>query len=167
MKASPPASHERVTVDERDLGQLLHRGCVIIGVALDEDDPEVVVPAEVGDALVDVFGMEEVIADPEEEDTGQRTEQSVGRARKGPDMSPREVEHSGGGADLVVAFDVAVLPRDLTDVADDGVPFLFGEVEGANMRRQRYISLDHPEWRARALDEPGGCLRGSSSRLSA
>lgn len=64
MKASPPARHERVTVDERNFGQLLHGGGVVIGVALDEDDPEVVVPAEVGDALVDVFGMEEVVADP-------------------------------------------------------------------------------------------------------
>lgn len=30
---------------------------------------------------------------------------------------------------MVIAFDVAVLPRHLTDVADDGVPFLFGKVK--------------------------------------
>lgn len=54
---------------------------MIIGVALDEDDPEVVVPAEVGDALVDVFGMEEVVADPEE-DSGQRTNRVRGTLKR-------------------------------------------------------------------------------------
>lgn len=54
---------------------------MIIGVALDEDDPEVVVPAEVGDALVDVFGMEEVVADPGE-DTGERTNRVRGRVKE-------------------------------------------------------------------------------------
>lgn len=51
---------------------------MIIGVALDEDDPKIVVAAEVGDALVDVFGMEEVIADPEEDQRSAHS-QSVGR----------------------------------------------------------------------------------------
>lgn len=47
-------------------------------------------------------------------------------------MHAREVEHTGGGADLVVAHNVAILPCDVADVGDDWIPFL--QVEGHGQR---------------------------------
>lgn len=72
---------------------------MVVDVAQDKDDAQVVVLTEFGDTSVEVVGMELVVAQGEE-------------------------EQPGGHSDLVVAYDVAIFPGGGLDEVEDGVPFL-------------------------------------------
>lgn len=94
---------------------------MVVDVAVDEHESERVRLAELLDAVVDVLGVQEVVLE-----SGARLYQQVTRsgARGRPGVDALQVEQTSRGTDLVVWYDVAVLPLHGADVRDDWVPFL-------------------------------------------
>lgn len=96
-----PGEDDGDVVDERCLGELFEGFLVRFNVDHDEHDAQVVFVGEGADAAVDVFGMQFMVFE-------------------------REEEGAGGGAEDVVGGDVGVFPWLVADVGEDGVAFLTG-----------------------------------------
>ena len=102
-------------MNDRNLGEPLDRLLAVVDVAHDEQDADVVAVLELLDALVDVVGMQAVVSDA-----------AMSAVRSSTSDAPEE-EHACRRADLVVARDLAVLPRDVADAGvDDRVALLAG-----------------------------------------